>query len=362
MRWRVIGRRAGIALVVVVVAGAAVNVWWKSRGPTGSGFGIRHGIPQAISPEARRIYEEQSLLGAMLGPVLMKGRTVKDFERLNTYVLPMLEKSASAQLQEQGVVVTELHLGGVKVLEIRPPHYQDDGTVLLRAHGGGWVLGSALSGAAIDALTAISTGKRVLSVEYTLATRARWPQITDEVIGVYRALLGQGYSGASIGMVGASAGGNILAGSVLKLRDQGLEMPGALILISPALDLAGKSDTWTTLRDADPIVNDQPGVVAGATLYAPPADWENPYVSPVHGDFTKGYPPVLLQLGTREVVLSDSVRMYQALKAAGREAELDIYEGMPHLFQGSMTDTPEQKAAFNEQRRFWARHLVAVKK
>jgi acetyl esterase/lipase len=98
-------------------------------------------------------------------------------------------------------------------------------------------------------------------------------------------------------------------------------------------------------------------VMPGLKAYADPADWKNPYVSPIYGDFKKGFPPVLIQVGTKELLLSDSVRFYQAIKMAGGEAELDVYEGMPHVFQAYLMNTPEQKAAYAEMQRFWSRHL-----
>jgi monoterpene epsilon-lactone hydrolase len=243
------------------------------------------------------------------------------------------------------------------VVESTPPQYRDDHTVLLHVHGGGFVLGSAKSSLGGDALMALATGKRILSIDYTVAPRGNWRIVTDQVVAVYKAVLAQGYSAKSIGMFGDSAGGNIVPASVLKLRDQGLPMPGALVLLSPCVDLNLNGDTETTLRDADPAL-DFALNKAFLAAYAAPEDMTNPYASPIYGDFKKGYPPVLIQAGTKELVLSDAVRLYQALKTAGGVAELDVYEGMAHVFQAYMTGTPEQKAAYAESKRWWSSHLV----
>jgi len=136
-------------------------------------------------------------------------------------------------------------------------------------------------------------------------------------------------------MFGDSAGGNIVPASVLKLRDQGLPMPGALVLFSPCVDLNLNGDTETTLRDADPAL-DFALNKAFLAAYAAPEDMTNPYASPIYGDFKKGYPPVLIQAGTKELVLSDAVRLYQALKTAGVRSTL---AGLGFEIAGG---TPEQ--------------------
>jgi acetyl esterase/lipase len=135
-----------------------------------------------------------------------------------------------------------------------------------------------------------------------------------------------------------------------------MPMPGAVVLLSPCVDFNMNGDTETTLAHADPVL-EVDRVIPGFKAYADPADWKNPYVSPIYGDFKKGFPPVLIQVGTKELLLSDSVRFYQAIKIVGGEAELDVYEGMPHVFQAYLMNTPEQKAAYAEIQRFWSLHL-----
>ncbi len=185
--------------------------------------------------------------------------------------------------------------------------------------------------------------------------------MTDQVIAVYKAVLAEGYKPGSIGMCGDSAGANIVPASILKMRDNGLSMPGAVVLFSPLVDFHANGDTETTLGKADPALN-VPDIMPGLKAYADPADWKNPYVSPIYGDFKKAFPPVLLQVGTKEMLLSDSVRLYQALKMGGNEAELDVYEGMTHVFQSYMMNTPEQKQAYAEIVRFWSNHLQPTKR
>ena len=140
------------------------------------------------------------------------------------------------------------------------------------------------------------------------------------------------------------------------MRDQHLPVPGALYLISPGTDLSGAGDTFTTLAAADPILSIE-STSWSAEAYAPIADQKNPYVSPVCGDYTQAFPPTLLQVGTREHLLSGSVCEYQAIRSGGQEALLDVYEGMPHVFLSLIPQAPETKTAVKRATDFFALHL-----
>jgi epsilon-lactone hydrolase len=321
---------------------------------------LRLFVPDTVSPQAHALLETLLPAAVRAMATMPTLRTAADFEKLNAAALKPAEAREAALVKALGATSTYFKLGGVGVLETRPPGYIDDGTVLIRVHGGGWVLGSARAGASLDARMAVVTGRRVISVDYTLAPKAQWRRISGQVIAVYKALLARGYPPSSIGIYGDSAGANIVPGSVLKLRDEGIPMPGAIVLMSPCVDLHLNGDTETTLRDADPVLAIGP-VREAIRAYADPRDWSNPYVSPIYGDFRRGFPPVLIQVGTKEMLLSESVRLYQAIKQAGGVAVLDVYEGMPHVFQGMLEGTPEQKAAFAESRRFWSKHLRSRK-
>ncbi|MDB5365330.1 MAG: Alpha/beta hydrolase fold-3 domain protein, partial [Rhodospirillales bacterium] len=235
-----------------------------------------------------------------------------------------------------------------------------DGTLLLFVHGGGFVVGSSRSSLRDIVQVADATGRRVISIDYTLAPRGQFQLVTDQVTAVYKAVLAEGMKPNRIGMFGGSAGGNIVAAAALKIRDQGLKLPAGLILLSPATDLTGAGDTRVTLGNADPALRPsqiQPGIDA----YAPPAEQKNPYASPVFADFRKGYPPTLIQGGTKELLVSDMVRLHRALRQAGRDCDLELYEGMPHGFPALMMNAPEGKEAMAEQVAFWNKHLAKKK-
>ena len=213
--------------------------------------------------------------------------------------------------------ITETKLGGVNVLDIKPKNWHDNGKVLVYTHGGAYTLLSANSSLSSSILAADATSLRVISIDYTVAPFSKWNQTTDQVISVIQALKDQqGYSLDDIAIYGDSAGGGLATGSVLKMRDGGMGMPAAVVLWSPWTDVTQNGDTYFTLKDADPLLTNNTFLKNSADAYANPIDQKNPYVSPVYGNFSKGFPPTLIQGGTKEILVSDFVRLYQGLDQA----------------------------------------------
>lgn len=140
------------------------------------------------------------------------------------------------------------------------------------------------------------------------------------------------------------------------MRDEGIGLPATVVVFSPNTDLTWTGDT-TTLKAADPVL-DADGVRILVSTYADPSEYKIPYVSPIYGNFTEGFPPTLIQVGTKEILLSDSVRFYQALDQAGIPVKLDVYEGMPHVFQGYLAGTPESKIAISKMNDFLKEYLI----
>jgi acetyl esterase/lipase len=241
------------------------------------------------------------------------------------------------------------------VVEICPPGWTDDGKTLVYIHGGGYVTGGP--GFSLGGWVATETGLRIISVGYTLAPESKWDRTTDQVIAVFQALQREGYALRNTAVFGDSAGGGLAAGSVLKMRDKGLGMPSAVVLWSPWADITQTGDTYVTLKKADPILDYPLLLKNAADAYAAPKDQRNPYVSPVYGDYSKGFPPTLIQGGTKEIFLSDFVRQYRAIDVAGGTAVLDIYEGMPHVFQAVIFDSPESQQAMTKMKKFLATYL-----
>jgi acetyl esterase/lipase len=309
-------------------------------------------IAPSVSSEARaKLEAARTILAALPAP---PPQTLAEFDAAVERGALFAEQFNRAALDMLAPNVSERTLGGVPTLDVRPRGYRDDGTALIYIHGGGFVQGSARANLLTAALAAATAERRVLSIDYRLAPRGTWKTILDEVASAWVALV-QERPASSLGLIGDSAGGCIAAAATLMLRERGLGVPAALVLLSPVTDLASQGDTNVTLAPVDYL--DARTLNAGYRAYAPDAELENPLVSPVHGDFTRGFPPVLLQVGTRELLLSDSVRLHRALRTAGQRSRLELYEGMPHVFQPYLADAPEGRAAWAEIAAFWVEHL-----
>jgi acetyl esterase/lipase len=258
--------------------------------------------------------------------------------------------------EKLGVKIVERTLGGVPVLDITPNGWVDDGRVLVYAHGGAYTFFTARSTLSSSAVAAAGTGLRVISIDYTNPPAARWPQVIGEIVAVLSALSSGRHSMKHLAIFGDSAGGALAAGAVLKMRDDGLAMPAAVVLWSPWSDITETGDSFVTLKNYEPAYIYETCLAPAAAAYADPVYHKHPYVSPVYGDYTPGFPPTLIQGGTREIFLSNFVRHYRAIDAAGQHVVLDLYEGMPHVFQNKLPESPEARTALAKMKQFLTQH------
>ena len=214
-------------------------------------------------------------------------------------------------------------------------------------HGGGFITGGGEMCQLLAKLRAMDYGAEVFAVDYRLLPEHPYPAGLDDCLAAYREVL-MIYSPTTLVVGGSSAGGNLAAALMLRARDEGLPLPAALLLLTPALDMTLAGDTLVTNRFLD--VNLYGGVTYLPT-YAGIENPAHPYVSPLFGDLTKGWPPTLLMSGTRDLLLSDTVRMHRALRRAGVRAELHVTEAGPHGgFMGA--GAPEDAEIMAECRRF----------
>jgi epsilon-lactone hydrolase len=318
-------------------------------------------LPTTMSPEATRAL--QALYAADI-----KATTVPDptdlaaWRRLQDHAATNnpRAKAAQAVLPKLGVSVIDAKLGGVPVIDVRPRGWDKaDRRLVIYIHGGAFTVNSARSTLANAARLAAKSGIRVISVDYTLAPGANWKIIQDQVFSVFKELLEQGYRMTEMAIIGDSAGGNLATRTVLNLRDNGLGMPAAAVLWAPWSDLTDEGDTAITLKDAEPILSYRNILEPSARGYADGLNLKDPRVSPLYADFTKGFPPTLIQDSTRTTFLSTSVRLYRKLDAAGAQPVLDLYEGMWHVFQADLV--PEAETAVAKSAAFIATRLSAAK-
>lgn len=240
--------------------------------------------------------------------------------------------------------------GGVIVHVATPAGGAPRDRVYLDMHGGGLVHGGGEPCRIGARRAADQHGVSCYAVDYRMPPEHPFPAALDDCVAVYRALLDD-YAPENVIVGGGSAGGNLAAATVLRARDEGLPMPAALVLATPELDLTESGDTFETNKMID-VVLPRPLMNANL-LYAAGHDLSHPYLSPLFGDFTSGFPATFLQAGTRDLFLSNAVRMHRALRRASVPVELHIFEGMPH---GGFMGSPEDLELADEIKRFVAEH------
>jgi epsilon-lactone hydrolase len=240
------------------------------------------------------------------------------------------------------VQVTDVNADGVPAHWLDAPG-ADTGRVLLFMHGGGFELGSVRSDGELAARLGRASGMRVLFPEYRLAPEHPFPAAIDDVMTAWRWLRdGQGLSVSSLAVVGDSAGGGLAVSLLVATRDAGEALPAAAVLMSPTVDLTSSGDSMTTRAEQDPFST--PAMLRQfAADYLAGADPKTPLASPLFASLT-GLPPLLIQVGTADLLLSDSQRLAAAASEAGVDVTLEVGEGLPHVYQ-ILLGTPEAAEA-----------------
>jgi acetyl esterase/lipase len=248
--------------------------------------------------------------------------------------------------------VDEINFAGFPVYVVTPDGVRDDDRrVYLEFHGGGFIHfgGEACRLMARD--TAAIVGARVWSVDYRMAPDHPYPAPLDDCVATYRKLLEHHEPGELI-VGGASAGGTLTFAAILRARGEGLPLPAAAVGISPAVDLTCSGDTWQTHMGLDPALTGS--YERAHLLYANGHDLREPYISPVYGDYSKGFPPTMVTSGTRDVLLSDAVRIHRRLCAAAVPAELHVWEAAGHAM--FFRSAPEDADQMQQIRKFVDKH------
>jgi epsilon-lactone hydrolase len=311
-------------------------------------------IPPTISAEAQVVLK--ALIEAKAYAIQFPAPDdLAGWEKVHDIAEARKQDEAEKSLAASHATVTEVQMGGVTVEDIRPHGWNDNGKVLVFLHGGGYSLFSARSTFPVAVPMATATGLRMVSVNYTPAPRAHFEEIQRQIVAVFDALIEAGYAMQDIAIYGESAGGGLTASTVLNLRDQGKGMPAAAVFWSPNTDLSSRDDSTVTLDPDDPILTYSTLLVTGSKAYAGDVALDDPRVSPLYADLSKGFSPALIVVGTKELLLSSSVRFYQALEAAGQSVKLDVYEGMWHVFP--QYGLPESKVAVEKSAKFINDHL-----
>ena len=286
-----------------------------------------------LSPENRQAAEQKrtsAVMGALkaihsaTSPDSMDpedlDRQRKGQELLGRLVAPML-----------GMSWEPFDLQGMPAAWVRPERGHDRRHVILYCHGGGYTSGNLGYARILAAKLAGVTGYEVLAFEYRLAPEHTYPAPLEDAMKAWDHLMHLGYGARDVVVAGDSAGGNLALVLTMLLREAGRLLPRRLVLLSPWTDMTASGKSYQEHRDDDPMLTmDYIRAVRG--VYAPGQDLSSPKLSPLFGDLRR-FPPVLIQAGTNEILLSDSVRLRDRLVQAGTPCRLEVWPDMWHVFQ-----------------------------
>jgi monoterpene epsilon-lactone hydrolase len=253
--------------------------------------------------------------------------------------------------------VEKINIDGIQA-EWLIPLGADDKKVILYLHGGGYVTGSIEDHRMMCGLLANATGAKVLIPEYRLAPENPFPAAVDDALKVYEWLLVQGISSANIIIAGDSAGGGLSVATVLALKAKSGSLPAAVLCLSPWVDLTLKGRSHITKARAEAVLRKEV-LHEWALCYTDESNLTNPLVSPVYGDF-HGFPPLLIQVGSEEILLDDSFMLAEKAKADGVDVTLNIWDGMFHVWQALGDLIPENKKTFEEIGQFVHDHMPDI--
>jgi len=254
-----------------------------------------------------------------------------------------------------GIRTRETTLGDQPTLHVEPDNGRHLGTILY-FHGGSYVVGSPETALSLTGNLVVKTGFSAFSLDYRLAPEHPFPAAIEDAVSAYRALLDSGEDPSAIAFAGDSAGGGLTVTTCLAARDAGLPMPAAIVAFSPGLDATRSGESMDTKAGIDPFFTRE-SMSPTAAMYLAGQDPHQPMLSPaVLADLT-GFPPMLLQAGTNEVLLDDSTRLAARARAAGVDVVLDITAGVPHVFQSFAGVLDEADQALDRAALFLAQHL-----
>lgn len=285
------------------------------------------------SPEQRKAAEERRLQ-----PMMRALKAIHSASSAQSMELEELERERRGQdllgklaAPMLGMNLETFNLAGMPAAQVSPDRGHDRRRAILYCHGGGYTSGNLGYSRPLSAKLSAVTGWEVLSFEYRLAPEHPFPAAAEDALKAWDHLMYLGYGARDITVAGDSAGGNMALVLCHQLKAAGRRLPARLILMSPWTDMTASGKSYEERADIDPMITlDYIKAVRGA--YARDNDLTSPLLSPLLGDFT-GFPPTLIQVGTNEVLYSDSVRLRDRMLSASVPCKLEVWQDMWHVFQ-----------------------------
>jgi monoterpene epsilon-lactone hydrolase len=252
------------------------------------------------------------------------------------------------------VAVEPVTANGVKAEWTSTPG-ADASKVVLFLHGGGYVIGSLDSHRHLVAECGRTAGTRTLAIDYRMAPEYPFPAAVEDTVAAYRFLLDSGIAAKHIAIAGDSAGGGLVVGGILAIREAGLPLPGCAWCISPWVDMEAQGQSFADRATTDPTVQ-RPTIQFMATTYLAGADPKSPTAAPIHGDL-RGLPPMMIQVGACETLLDDSILLARAAGIADVPVDLQIWPEMIHVWHTYHTVLSAGKRAIAAGGAFVKSHL-----
>ena len=310
-------------------------------------------VPTTVSPQLQKI------IGAPLRSNWdIHPKTGEEWKPVADAGAAALVKNVPGMLERLKVKVEKTTIDGVRAYIVTPETIapENRNRQLIHMHGGCYVLNPGEAGLPEAIFMAGFGHIKVINVDYRMPPEASFPAALDDGITVWKAAL-KTVDAKNMAIFGTSAGGALTLEMVLKAKELGLPLPGAIAPGTPMSDVTKVGDTFRTNAMLDNVLVSPDGFCDdGAKVYANGHDLKDPLLSPVYGDM-KGFPPTILTSGTRDLLLSNTVRVHRKLRQAGVEATLQVYEGMSHAHYIRDDTAPETKETFEEIAAFFDKHL-----
>ncbi len=325
---------------------------------------LMENVKKTVSTDAEKVDEIEEFTGFVEEESSVAGRMLADFIYNFTNEFELGKKVQSGEIRKKmgdvelewrvpnGYNMTHFDLENFSMKLLSKSENPRFDKVILQLHGGGYVvkIKNVYYNMAVNYSEA-GHGLSVLSPDYRVDSEAKYPGALEDAVASYQWLLDRGFKGEQIILGGDSAGGGLAIALTMYLRDHNMPLPCGVVAMSPWTDLTLSGESYSLNFELDPLFGNSKETLLYESDYAGDHDKKDPYISPIYGNF-RDFPPMLIQVGSTEMLLSDSVTVASMADIAGADVRLSIYDDMFHVFPMAGKLFPEAKRAWEEIEQF----------